>query len=44
MTTGSTSYMGEIFVEDLLRMSMLQSKVAVRLRFKRAVLVYIRSV
>ena len=29
---GSTSYMREIFVEDLLRMSVPQSKVAVRLR------------
>jgi len=32
MTTGSTSYIRESFVEDLLRMSMPQSKVAVRLR------------
>jgi len=32
MTTGSTSYIRESFVEDLLRMSVPQSKVAVRLR------------
>jgi len=32
MTTGSTSYMRESFVKGLLRMSMPQSKVAVRLR------------
>jgi len=32
MTTGSTSYMRESFVEDLLRMSVPQSKVAVQLR------------
>ena len=32
MTTGSTSYIRESFVEDLLRMSVPQSKVAVRLQ------------
>jgi len=31
MTTGSTSYIRDSFVEDLLRMSVPQSKVAVRL-------------
>jgi len=32
MTTGSTTYMRESFVEDLLRKSLPQSKVAARLR------------
>jgi len=43
MATGSASYMREIFVEDLLWMSMSQQS-RCSASIERAVLVYIRSV
>jgi len=46
MTTGTTSYVFESFVEDLLRMSVPQNKEQTRCSasIERSVLVYIRSV